>query len=259
MFRSLLPLLVSLFLFTQGWAFSPYENYLATGRDTQVGLLAQIEEGQGDALAKAVASLEEGKPARQLKKAGISGLATFSRNIEGKDYAVIRFVYAGGKDYLGAAKAFEEATAQVEWRKIVAPHPRAVTYGRTWLQMEWINYIRGYDVDREPSNSLMIGCRVRPEMEMQYRTLHQTVWPGVVDQAVRGKIRDLCVFLVELDDDLVEFLYLDYMGDDQAADDAANAADPINQRWWKLTDACQMPFSDVEEGIWTLMNPVPAQ
>ena len=66
----------------------------------------------------------------------------------------------------------------------------------------------------------------------------------------------LNVFLVELDDQLVEFLYLEYMGTNPKEDDAANKADPINQRWWKLTDACQKPFSDVKDGLWTLMTPV---
>ena len=57
---------------------------------------------------------------------------------------------------------------------------------------------------------------------------------------------------------MVEFLYVEYMGGDAQRDDAANKADPISQRWWKLTDACQKPFADVKEGIWVLMTPVTA-
>lgn len=244
-------------LFAQtAFAFSPYESYLRSGKETHVGLLAEIKPDKQADFEAALEKCAEKAVARKLKKSGITSTQAFTRNIEGADFAVIYFTYAGGSDYLGAAAAFENATSAIEWSDVTSPHPRAETYDRHWLQMEWINFIRGLDVDREPTNSLMIGTTVIPEKEMQYRTLHQTVWPGVVDQAARGNIRNLNVFLVELDDALVEFLYLEYMGQDEAADDAANKADPINQRWWKLTDACQKPFSDVKEGIWTLMNPV---
>lgn len=248
-------LFLSAFL-PQAAAFSPYEAYLATDRPTQVGLIAIIGEDQKAPLLDTIDSLSTESARTTLAEEGITNVRAFTRVITDTPYVVVHFIYDGTRPYLGAAEAFERATAKLEidWRSLIKPHPRAVTYDRQWLQMEWINYIRGLDVDRAPTNALMIGCRVRPEKEAEYRTLHQTVWPGVVDQVERGKIRDLCVFLVELDDDLVEFLYLEYMGDDQAADDAANAADPINQRWWKQTDACQMPFADVEEGIWTLME-----
>ena len=237
-------------------AFSPYEAYLMSGRETHVGLLAEIKSEKLEDFQGAFEQCFDKSVSRKLKKAGISDAQAFTRIIEGKTYAVIYFAYKGGKDYLSAATAFEEATQSIDWHHSTSPHPRAETYGRHWLQMEWINFIRGLVVDRKPTNTLMIGCMVAPKMEMQYRTLHQTTWPGVVDQAVRGNIRNLNIFLVELDDQLVEFLYLEYMGEDEAADDAANKADPINQRWWKLTDACQKPFSDVKEGIWTLMEPV---
>ena len=237
-------------------AFSPYETYLMSGRDTHVGLLAEIQPDKRPDFEAAFQQCSEKTAARRLRKAGISNTQAFTRSIEGKTYAVIYFSYQGGLGYLGAAAAFETATSSIDWTATTFPHPRAKTYDRHWLQMEWINFIHGLDVARKPSNTLMIATTVIPEKEMQYRTLHQTVWPGVVDQATRGNIRNLNVFLVELDDQLVEFLYLEYMGTDEAADDAANKADPVNQRWWKLTDACQKPFSDVKEGTWTLMDPV---
>ena len=237
-------------------AFSPYEAYLMSGRETHVGLLAAIQPGKLAAFEEALKQCGGPPVEEQLQQAGITRAQAFTRDIEGTHYAVIYFTYAAGSNYLGAAAAFEAATAGIDWGDSTTAHPRAKTYGRHWLQMEWINFIRGLDVDRQPTSTLLLGTTVRPGKEQEYRTLHQTVWPGVVDQVARGNIRDLNVFLVELDDQLVEFLYLEYMGDNQEADDAANKADPINQRWWKLTDACQKPFSDVKEGNWTLMNPV---
>jgi L-rhamnose mutarotase len=249
-------LLLALLPGHKAFAFSPYQAYLMSGRETHVGLLTAIKPGQLKDFEAAFRKCREEDVQQSLKNVGITNAQAFARNIEGTNYAVIYFTYAAGSNYLGAATAFEKATRLIDWEESTSPHPRAGTYGRHWLQMEWINFIRGLDVERKPASTLMIGTTVIPEKEMEYRTLHQTVWPGVVDQAVRGNIRNLNVFLVELGDELVEFLYLEYMGSNEEADNAANKADPINQRWWKLTDACQRPFSDVKEGNWTLMNPV---
>ncbi|MBT3192186.1 MAG: L-rhamnose mutarotase [Verrucomicrobia bacterium] len=97
--------------------------------------------------------------------------------------------------------------------------------------------------------------RIRPEKEQEYRTLHQTVWPGVVDQMVRGNFRNFSVFLVELGDEIYEFFYVEYVGSDSAADGEMNNADPVNQRWWKYTDACQLPLPGAS-GPWLMMDKI---
>lgn len=248
-------LFLFLILVTPLAAFSPYQAYLASDKPTHVALLAEIAPGQAGEVGDLLETLHAGKRAKALRKAGIQSLSGFTRRIRDIEYAIVTFAFDGTLPYLSAAERFEKATSSwTSWADLVNPHPRAVVYERQWLQLEWINFISGVKIEGEPNNKLMIGCRIRPEKEAEYRTLHQTVWPGVVDQVVRGNIRNLNIFMVELGEDLVEFLYLEYMGDDQAKDDAANAADPINQRWWKHTDACQMPFPDVKEGIWTVLD-----
>jgi L-rhamnose mutarotase len=241
-------------------AFSPYELYLRSGQPCHVGLIAKIRPEMAPGFAASL--LECGSPEMSvlLARMGISEVRGFQRAIEGQTWGVVYFRYEGSRAYLEAAAAFERATHSLDWEHFLAPHPRAERYGRLWLQMEWINFIRGRDVEGPPASSLMLGTTVIPEMEETYRTLHQTVWPGVVDQVIRGNIRNLNIFLVELDTLLVEFLYLEYVGRDEAGDDAMNKADPINQRWWKLTDACQRAFPDVEgAGPWVLLDPVPTR
>lgn len=243
----------------QTQAFSPYQAYLEFGGQTHVGLLAIVEPGKRVEFQQAVEQCQGDEVRTQLANAQIDSLQFFTRTIDGREYVVAYFSYKGGTQYLEAAKAFEVATESLNWNACTTSHPRAATYGRHWLQMEWINFIHGLDVDRSPTSTLMIGTTVKPQKEQEYRTLHQTVWPGVIDQVVRGNIRNLNVFLVEIDDKLVEFLYLEYMGTDQQGDDAASKQDPISQRWWKLTDACQQPFSDVTEGIWAELTKVSHQ
>jgi L-rhamnose mutarotase len=126
--------------------------------------------------------------------------------------------------------------------------------------MEWINYIRGLDVDREPTEVLSMVTIIRPEKESQYRSLHQTVWPGIVDQMIRGNNRNFSIFLAEIGDQLYEFFYLEYMGNDSEKDNRMNQDDPVNQRWWAQTGPCQQPLPG-EKDIWTpliqVTNPTP--
>lgn len=239
-------------------AFSPYENFLLSGRDTHVGLFAQAQPDKEAELAQALRALSESSNQKALAKVGIKDLTAFQREIQDGTWVFVYFTYAGGKDYLGAAEAFEKASpATAALAELIIPHPRAKTYGRQWLQMEWINYIRGKNVEGRPKEVLSMVTTIRPEKEFQYRTLHQTVWPGVVDQMARGNSRNFSIFLVELGDELYEFFYVEYMGDDSAKDDALNQADPINQRWWKYTGECQTPLPDAD-GIWSKMEPVAA-
>ena len=133
-------------------AFSPYELYLQSGELTQVGLVATLRPGQEEALAAAMAKLEEHPVGAKLAERQIFSPRAFTRTIEGRPCVVIHFAMGGvhdASDYLGAAEMFEQATESLGWQQIVEPHPRAKRYGRQWLQMEWINYIRGVEAGEQ--------------------------------------------------------------------------------------------------------------
>jgi L-rhamnose mutarotase len=237
------------------YAFSPYENYLLSGKPTFAGLLARAKSGQESVLAERLSAVcRDGKNPR-FQQAGISNPAAFERTLGGQKWFLVVFEYAGGKPYLTAAEAFESVCPEL--KELIEPHPRAVRYGRCWLQMEWINYIRGLNVEGEPSEIVSMVTTIKPEKEKDYRILHQTVWPGVVDQMIRGHIRNFCIFLVEIGDTLYEFFYLEYLGSNAEQDDQMNRADPVNQRWWAQTDACQQPLPG-EKGIWAPMTRISA-
>lgn len=235
------------------FAFSPYENYLLSGRPTHVGLIARAKSGQNKVLLQKLSELCSKKENDKFKQAGISNPAAFNREIEGEIWYLVTFQYSGDKQYLTAAESFESVTDEL--KGLILPHPRAKRYGCKWLQMEWINYIHGFDADREPTEILSMVTTIKPEKESQYRSLHQTVWPGVVDQMIRGHIRNFSIFLVEIGDQLYEFFYLEYMGSDSEKDDQMNQADPANQRWWTQTGPCQQALPG-EKDIWAPMTPV---
>jgi L-rhamnose mutarotase len=88
--------------------------------------------------------------------------------------------------------------------------------------------------------------RLRPEREQEYRELHRAVWPDVLAALKRARVQNYSIFLR----DGVLFSYLEYTGDDYAADMAAIAADEATQRWWQLTDPCQQPAESAAAGEW---------
>jgi L-rhamnose mutarotase len=251
-----LPLLILLVLPLALTGFSSYENYLNTDQPTQVGLLAKIDPSKEEDIRASLLRLSDPDETKQLARAGIQNVTAFTRIINETSWLVVHFVQDDEKPYLEAASLFENASVGTRnLTKQILPHPLAKRFGAKWLQMEWINYIRGKDIDGPQKSELMIVTTILPEKESEYRSLHQTVWPGVVDQLVRSWNRDLCIFLAEIDGLLVEFLYVEYVGDTREAHDAMSQSNPINHRWWKLTDACQKGLPGVD-GNWIPMDQV---
>ncbi|WP_127358342.1 L-rhamnose mutarotase [Actinacidiphila soli] len=88
--------------------------------------------------------------------------------------------------------------------------------------------------------------RLRPEKEAEYRALHAEAWPGVLAALKRANIGNYSIYLR----DGLLFSYLEYTGDDYAADTASIAADAITREWWARTDPCQQPVDSAAEGEW---------
>lgn len=88
--------------------------------------------------------------------------------------------------------------------------------------------------------------RLRPEHEAEYRRLHAKPWPEVLATLRAANITNYSIFLR----DGLLFSYLEYTGDDYAADAARIAADARTQRWWALTDPCQQRLGSATDGEW---------
>ena len=88
--------------------------------------------------------------------------------------------------------------------------------------------------------------RLRPEKESEYRALHASVWPGVLDALRDAHVTNYSIFLR----DGLLFSYLEYTGDDYDADMARVAMDETTRRWWQLTDPCQQPVGTAADGEW---------
>ena len=126
----------------------------------------------------------------------------------------------------------------------LAPHPRAAPAGSPWIRMELINAIGPTIPSGRQTRHMGFFTRLRPERELSYRTLHQTNWPGVVDQMARSQYRCWTTFLIEIGSELALFTYCQYVGQNKTADDIAMAADPTTQRWWTHTQPCLQGSSE---------------
>jgi L-rhamnose mutarotase len=88
--------------------------------------------------------------------------------------------------------------------------------------------------------------KVRPEKFEEYKTLHAAVWPGVLKMLTECNVRNYSIY----HKDGYLFSYMEYIGDDYAADMAKMAADPETQRWWSFTDPCQQGLDTRAPGEW---------
>jgi len=92
---------------------------------------------------------------------------------------------------------------------------------------------------------------LRPEKIDQYKRLHAAVWPEVLATIKAVNIQNYSIYLRQLDDGRYYlFSYLEYVGQDFAADMYRMAADPVTQEWWEVCKPCQMPLPQRAEGQW---------
>lgn len=94
---------------------------------------------------------------------------------------------------------------------------------------------------------------LKPEKAGYYRQLHAEAWPAVNGMIKACHIRNFSIFEREIGGRPYLFAYLEYTGDDFAADMARMAADPETQRWWQETDPCQAPLPEAAAAgkIWS--------
>jgi len=232
------------------FGFSPYENYLLTGDQTHVALMAVAKDAE--ALQTAIESLNTKSATKAFKKVEISNVSSYAKELQGKVWVMVYFDY-DGDTYLDAVKAFESIPAVKELKPLVEPHPRAAGYGSTWLQLEWINYIQGAKPNGNKPNRFAMVTRLKTEKEAEYRWFHQNTWPGTVDRMTRMEYHDFSIFLVEFGEELYEFFYVESYA--PAGADMGSLTDPTYERWIKHTDPCQNPLPDAD-GIWSMMDKI---
>ena len=240
-------------------AFSAAENATRLAPEIHLAHLAYGKPGAVEALK---AQPRPEKVDKLLARAGIGDLRLFALDVDGRTLILGHHTVKNGTDIQAAWNRAMDHKELGPWLDGIVgqlePGPGAAA-DRKWRPLEQLFYHRG-PADRKAAGARSFAAitGLKPEMEMQYRTLHQTSWPGVLAALDRSNVANFSVYLVDIGEKLYLFYTFDYVGDDFDADMAAMGADPVTRRWWKFTDACQQPLpAAAEKGkIWTDLNPV---
>jgi len=97
-----------------------------------------------------------------------------------------------------------------------------------------------------------------PAKEREYRELHANAWPDVLAAINRANIRNFTIFITEIEGRRYLFSHFEYTGTNPEADFASIARDPTTRdKWWPLTDACQIRLPGTPSGAqWRNMEQV---
>jgi L-rhamnose mutarotase len=88
---------------------------------------------------------------------------------------------------------------------------------------------------------------LRPEKE--YRELHANVWPEVRAAIAKANIRNYHIYTAGIARKRVLVSHFEYTGTNPKVDIARIANDPTTKnKWWPLTDACQVRLPGTPEG-----------
>lgn len=232
---------------------SPYENRLNAENFRRIALIAEVSSDHLPALQEVL----NHQPADLRARCAESGIRHLHLYLQSFDARNLLFIYFE-MDELDQEKAVRTFKSSHTWWAELEPHlcahPRASANNAPWQRAEFINVIAdNTDRDRKIGQPAGLAAGLHPDKELWYRTLHQTNWPGVIDQNVRSHYQNWTTFMLEFGDELMLFTHVEYLGSDQSADDALMQADPVTQRWWKHTEPCLFPLIE-DGGNWSAMQ-----
>ena len=87
---------------------------------------------------------------------------------------------------------------------------------------------------------------VDPAQFDTYKKYHAAVWTEVLEMIKACNISNYSIY----HKDNMLFAYMEYTGNDFAADMAKMAADPKTQEWWAIMEPMQRPVSSRSAGEW---------
>ena len=90
---------------------------------------------------------------------------------------------------------------------------------------------------------------LRPGKEKEYRELHANVWPEVRAAITKANIRNYNIYVTDIAGRRFLMSQFEYTGTNPDADFASIGKNPTTKdKWWPLTDACQIRLLGTLEG-----------
>ena len=201
---------------------------------------------------------------KMIRACNIRKFSIYLHQIEGQYFLFGYYEYVGRDFKADMAKMAADPETQRWWKETdpcQSPLPMAAEKNQIWTEIEEVFHSDGAkDVIPDPACYKRFGTitGLKYEKEEEYRTLHQTTWPGVLKQIKEANIRNYSIYLVEIQDKLYLMSYLEYAGKSMDSDFANIGKDATTRRWWKHTDPCQIPLpgAAAKGKIWDDMEEV---
>jgi len=106
----------------------------------------------------------------------------------------------------------------------------------------------------EPTKTVGMVIKLRPDRVEQYKALHADSNPGVRDLLTKYHMHNFSIFLQKIGEEYYEFGYYEYTGNNFKEDMAKLDAEPRNKKWLEVTDPLQIPLEGAAG--WTTMERV---
>ncbi len=90
--------------------------------------------------------------------------------------------------------------------------------------------------------------KVKPEIIAEYKRIHATVWPEILEAIRMSNVQNYSIFLREPENLLIS--YWEYMGSNYEKDMAEIRHAPRMQEWWNMTDPMQEPIATRKTDEW---------
>ena len=196
----------------------------------------------GSAAADVVARLRAMGIKVGAVKNGAKGPVPFDATIRGHVYEAAQLVVdtTGAGDSFNGAYLAGFAKGLMEADRLDAAHQLAAR----------VVGHKGALLPRHAPPVQRIGSviRLRPEHADEYIRLHADVWKDVLARLKASHFSNYSIFLKRPEH--LMFGYFEYTGTDFAADNAAIAADPVTQDWWKVCGPMQDALETRQDGEW---------
>ncbi|HEY3761519.1 MAG TPA: L-rhamnose mutarotase [Verrucomicrobiae bacterium] len=230
-------------------------------RIRRIAIMAGIKPGMQDKCRDLCARPVPGM-LEAMKAACLHNSSIYLKKIADPDQFIL-FGYAeyGGGNYQEDMARLSLHPVYIQWRKDCDTCLAADSSNQPWIELEPLFFTMGAaDIASASPRCARIGMitGLKGEMEMEYRALHASVWPGVLQGIKDNNLWNYSIYLGEIGGKLYLLSYQEYVGADKAADDTRSRDLKINQRWWKLTDVCQEPLPDAAalKRIWSGMDEI---
>ena len=180
----------------------------------------------------------------QIRKSNICNYSIYLR--EGTLFAY--FEYTGSDFNADMAQMADDPITQ-DWWKLTDPMQEpleTVQKGEWWTSTEEVFHMGELTKPSQEAQRFGSVIDLRPEFEEEYKKLHASVWPGVLEQIQKSNIQNYSIFLHEGR----LYSYLEYAGDDFQGDMDRMAQDSETVRWWDVCKPMQKKLPTAKEDEW---------